>query len=121
MLFENSFYKVNQEVHTDGALNVSITIDASHDVFTGHFPDNPITPGVVQMEIVKELLSKVTKREMKCVSVGNCKFLAILNPIETPSIDIVLNYALQEDETYKVSTVMSANETTYMKMSSIYQ
>ena len=121
MSFENKFYSVNQEKLAEGAANFNITINDAHEIFEGHFPDNPITPGVMQMEMVKELLSRVVKKELSLVSMGNCKFLAILNPKETTSIDLILNYTLQEDGGFKVSAQIKNGETIYLKISALYQ
>ena len=121
MLFENSFYSVNQEELAEGTANFNITINDAHEIFNGHFPDNPITPGVVQMEMIKELTSRITKKEMNLVSMGNCKFLAILNPVEVPTVDVVLNYKIQEDGGYKVSAQMKHADVIYLKISALYQ
>lgn len=121
MLFENKFYSVNQEELAEGTASFNITINDAHEIFDGHFPDNPITPGVMQMEMVKELLSRIVEKELNLVSMGNCKFLAILNPKETPSVDLVFNYVLQEDGQFKVSGQIKKEDVIYLKINAHYQ
>ncbi len=120
MLFKDTFYSVNSQDLQEGTATFNITINKDHNIFEGHFPNNPITPGVVQMEIVKELLAVITGKEMKMISMGNCKFLAFMNPLETPIFDVTLNYSDVEGNT-KVAGQMKTDETVYMKISALYQ
>lgn len=121
MLFQNNFYTIKGEELSESAANFSIELNGDHKIFEGHFPDNPITPGVVQMEIVKELMSKVTNSSLNLVTMGNCKFLAILNPIETKEVLVAINYSLIEENLYKVSAQIRANDVIYLKISAFYQ
>src|SRR5690606_39459978 len=57
MLLKDSFYTITKTTVEDNQLEVKLNINANHEIFEGHFPGNPITPGVVQLEILKELLS----------------------------------------------------------------
>ena len=69
----------------------------------GIFPDNPVTPGVVQIQIVKEVLEKALNKTCVLKEVGRCKFLAILNPNDTPEIDVKINYSTADDGMMKVT------------------
>ena len=55
MQFKDDFYTIEASTHDEDTLVYSIVINKDHDIFNGHFPSNPVTPGVMQMEIVKEL------------------------------------------------------------------
>jgi len=121
MLFQNNFYTVKSEDLSESTANFNIELNGDHKIFEGHFPDNPITPGVVQMEIVKELMSKVTNSSLNLVTMGNCKFLAILNPIETKEVLVAINYSLTEENLYKVSAQIRTSDVIYLKISAFYQ
>ena len=121
MLFQNNFYTIKSEELSESAANFNIELNGDHKIFEGHFPDNPITPGVVQMEIVKELMSKVTNSSLNLVTMGNCKFLAILNPIETKEVLVAINYSLTEENLYKVSAQIRTSDVIYLKISAFYQ
>lgn len=74
-----------------------------HHIFDGHFPGNPVTPGVVQMEIIKELLSTSLEKPMSLDTMGTCKFLAILNPTETPDVVVTLSVSIDDEGNTKVT------------------
>ena len=54
----NDFFKVLESNNTDNTLVSLVKINAQHTIFDGHFPNNPVTPGVVQLQMVKELLEQ---------------------------------------------------------------
>jgi 3-hydroxyacyl-[acyl-carrier-protein] dehydratase len=102
MLINDFFNLINIE-SSESSIVSTIKLNASHTIFDGHFPNNPVTPGVVQLQIVKELLENGLNRTCLLKEVGRCKFLAILNPNDTPEILITINFTIIEDDMVKVS------------------
>ena len=50
------FYKINSLEKTEAQKYVAqIVINKDHDVFKGHFPGNPVTPGVIITEIMAQI------------------------------------------------------------------
>jgi 3-hydroxyacyl-[acyl-carrier-protein] dehydratase len=90
--FLNDLYTI-KEVKEDIA-NRRITIQAalnpSHQIFTGHFPGNPVLPGVCTVQIVKELLSDHLKKDLMLKKAGNIKYLSFINPEVNPMINFEL-------------------------------
>jgi 3-hydroxyacyl-[acyl-carrier-protein] dehydratase len=50
------------------------------DVFKGHFPDNPILPGIFQIEMVKYALERAWGTRLSIQSVKKTKFSSIIQP-----------------------------------------
>ena len=87
----NDFFTItelNADVET---LTARIALNVKHRIYNGHFPDNPVTPGVVQMQIVKEILETHFKKPLRLKTMSKCKFLQILNPETTPEIFIIMD------------------------------
>lgn len=119
MILHDSFYTISSMQFNEGLVEAHLKINANHAIFDGHFPENPITPGVVQMEIVKELLSLHFERPINMVSMSNSKFLTILNPNETPEIEVKINVSDVENQ-LKVSAQIAAGEVTFLKLAGVY-
>ncbi|MBC9813438.1 3-hydroxyacyl-ACP dehydratase [Crocinitomicaceae bacterium CZZ-1] len=119
MILKDKFYQLNNLQQEAGQLVADIVLNAADSIFEGHFPGNPVTPGVAQLEIVKELLSLHYKRPIQLKSISNCKYLAIMNPVETPEIMVKLSVTEQEDE-LKVNVVFTGGETIFTKVSGVY-
>lgn len=120
MSLAGTFYSIDKFSFEENTILSSLTLNADHAIFKGHFPGNPVTPGVVQMEITKELVRKALEKEVQLLSMSNCKFLAILNPSESPSIQVELAIGNNEDGSIKVSGSMKNDTTTFIKIAAVY-
>lgn len=114
------FYTVNSLETEENKTTANITINKDHKIFKGHFPDNPVTPGVCMMQIIKELTEGIVNKKLFMQSSSNVKFMAIINPDKTP--DLVLTLDISETENgYKVKNVTTFEETVALKLSSSYK
>lgn len=120
MILKDKFYSINAINEENGNLQAMISIDPKHEIFAGHFPGNPVTPGVVQMEIIKELLSTHFKKPLRLKTMSNCKFLAILNPNETPNVLVKITMLSNDVESLKISGVISSDSITFLKIQAEY-
>lgn len=97
-----------------------ILLNEKHDVFKGHFPGNPVTPGVCMMQIIKELTQNITGFSLQLKSSSNVKFMALINPEETPELKLELEITSIEDDV-KVKNATSFGETVALKLSNTYK
>ena len=90
MLLESLYVIVDHSSLANDRVHYSITIDPSNDIFKGHFPGFPVTPGVVEIEIVKELVEHHINQKIGISKISNCKFMNLLNPEETSSFKVMI-------------------------------
>ncbi|MBN2813970.1 MAG: hypothetical protein JXQ80_07815 [Bacteroidales bacterium] len=88
-----------------------ISLNRGHNIFEGHFPGNPILPGVCTVQIALELLEKLTGRELRLAKAGNIKYLGFVNPITTPDLIFELAIAQAGESNIQCSTSVSAGGT----------
>ncbi|WP_299887239.1 3-hydroxyacyl-ACP dehydratase [uncultured Lacinutrix sp.] len=109
------FYKVNTIETVDNTTTANITINKDHNIFNGHFPNNPVTPGVCMMQIIKEITEEVVSEKLFMQTSSNIKFMAIINPEKTPDLELTLNVSKVEDG-YKVKNVTKFEDTVALKL-----
>ncbi|RWW93756.1 3-hydroxyacyl-ACP dehydratase [Flavobacterium cerinum] len=115
------FYKINSLENTDGQRYVaSIRLNKDHEVFSGHFPGNPVTPGVCMMQIIKELTQEAVNASLTMKSASNIKFMALINPEVNPELKLELDITVADDGTVKVKNTSYFDETVVLKLSCIY-
>lgn len=121
MLLDN-FYKV-QKVDTidSNKYEAHIHLNKDHDIFKGHFPDNPVTPGVCMVQIIKDLTAQTKGVSLSLVSSNNIKFMAVINPVNNPNLRLTLDLKDNEDGTISVKNVTYFDETVALKMSAVYK
>ena len=95
-MFLDSLYKITSFDISPDEIIATISIDPDHAIFGGHFPGSPVLPGVVQLQIVKELLEKHLERPLRTKAMRTSKFLQVINPKETPDVYIDIKYKTGE-------------------------
>ena len=115
------FYTLQSyEQAENGTYTAHIFLNKDREIFKGHFPGNPVTPGVCMMQIVKELSEEITGLPLFLKTASNIKFMAIINPFETPDLKLQLDIT-QTDEDVKVKNTTFFGGTIALKMSVNYQ
>jgi len=116
------FYKIlSEEKISDSTHIITILINEKHEVFKGHFPGNPIMPGVCMIQIIKELTEKITKETLMIQTLSNVKFMALINPESTPELRLELDITTTEDNLVKVKNTTYFNDTVALKLSNVYK
>jgi 3-hydroxyacyl-[acyl-carrier-protein] dehydratase len=95
--------------------HAGLVLDPGHPIFGGHFPGNPVVPGVCQVQMVLETLNSVTGKKLKLTESENIKFLSMISPLENPGITLDLVVKQPEEGGYSVQATLSANDTTFLK------
>lgn len=115
------FYKTEYiSEESANSYRIRILLNPDHEIFKGHFPDNPVTPGVCMLQIIKDLTEDITSRKLFLTSASNVKFMAIINPEEQPLLDLILEIS-ETDEGFKVKNITFFGETIALKMSVNYK
>ena len=115
------FYTLNtlQQIAANTYL-CTLTLNAEHPIFKGHFPNNPVTPGVCMMQIIKNLTEEITGHKLFLAKTTNVKFMALINPITHPVLQLTL--AIQyKDADIQVKNTTSFDETVALKLTNLYK
>ena len=116
------FYTINSiQKNDDGSHTVIIFVNEKHEVFEGHFPENPIMPGVCMMQIIKELVENISQKKLILQSLSNVKFMALINPFVNPELRLELSITPTEDGLIKVKNTSYFEQTVALKLSSVYK
>lgn len=114
-LNKNLYNIINKE--TDGEVTTyTISLIPSCAIYAAHFPEMPITPGVCQIQIVKELLEDCLNKALAFQGVRNAKFVSVLSP-ENKSIKVILSKIRLDGNQYKAQAVIADEQNIYAKLS----
>ena len=109
-MLHGAFYKVISQAD----LHFTVQFNPSHPIYSGHFPEQAITPGACLMQMTEELLTMVLGRKMQIREVTNLKFVAV----HTPEKTIEVEFKPLGNDKYNI-TIYDA-QTVYAKMSQQY-
>jgi 3-hydroxyacyl-[acyl-carrier-protein] dehydratase len=118
MLLDN-FYFIRSYEPTDYSLKALLEFDGTHSIFKGHFPAVPVVPGVCMMQIVKELFEKHSGKTVQLTKVPLMKFLSLINPLVTPTIQIDLLYSIIDDKSFQITASLLNENVVYFKFKGV--
>jgi len=119
MLIEG-LYTIDDLNSSETDITARIMLNANHEIFEGHFPGNPIMPGVCMMQIIKELTEQVLEKELILQTSTNIKFMAKINPETHPNLLINISYT-EEDGILKIKNTSYFEETLALKLNARYK
>jgi 3-hydroxyacyl-[acyl-carrier-protein] dehydratase len=120
MILKDNFYLINELLFEENTISAKLQLNADHPIFEGHFPNNPVTPGVIEMEIIKEVVGLAIEQPVKMKAMSSCKFLTILNPNDTPEIMVNITILEREGQRIRISGSISDAEKAFMKIGAEY-
>ena len=118
MILKDSFFTITKQNITEDIVDFRIRLNAEHFVYQAHFPNNPITPGVLLIQMIKELFGSLKGRKFNLNTLKNVKFSAPINPVQFPEINCSLNFS-EKENLYYVKAVIKENETIFAKISMV--
>ncbi len=74
----------------DGRSVCEFRFAADDPVFAGHFPGNPILPGVFQLELTRLMAETVLKGRLAVREISKAKFRLPISPLETVRVELKL-------------------------------
>lgn len=80
----DDFYFIKQQssqvLEGKTKIEATLSLNKSHPIFAGHFPGQPIVPGVCMVQMVKEIMEVQLTKKLVISSASNLKFLNMLIP-----------------------------------------
>ena len=80
--------KICLEAVNDSAIRAALSLPGNFAPFNGHFPGNPILPGIGQISLITEILKKAYRRNFTLVTVKRIKFMAPILPEMSLSVTV---------------------------------
>ena len=85
---KDSLYKIESQ---NGGGQFDILMLEGHPVYEGHFPGQPITPGVLTLAMVRECAELLTQKPLSYSAIKSCRFVAMVKPGDRLKLDIELS------------------------------
>lgn len=113
MILTNNYYKLIS-THRDGMTGVfRIVLCPDCEVYKGHFPGNPVCPGVCNIQTIKECAERLTGCRLHISSIYRCRLTAVATPTLCP--ELLVEISLQPvDNSYAITATISDEKRIYM-------
>lgn len=118
-MLNNDLFFLSAVQPTDGAVTAAVRFNADHAIFQGHFPGQPVVPGVCMLQLIKEILEQQTGKALLMQEASLCKFLSVIDPVKTPEVTAQVQYA-NDEARYQVNATLSGGDTTFLKLKAVF-
>ena len=109
------------KVQLDGnQILAEIELNRGHDIYRGHFPGQPILPGVLQLQIVQEILAGALGKKIRLKSASNIKFLAMVDPGQVKSLQLEIEIISKIEDGCRVSAKIHSGNTVFLRFKGVY-
>lgn len=119
-MLTDPIFKILSINSTEGLISAALEIDINHEIFKGHFPEQPVVPGACMVQLVKDILEKRLSTSLQLKIANNLKFLELINPQAITHLQLQLAYII-EDELVKVNGDLTSEEVVYFKFQGIFE
>jgi 3-hydroxyacyl-[acyl-carrier-protein] dehydratase len=114
-MLRDSFFVVERFLKEENALTAVVKINGQHPVFLGHFPEQPVVPGVFTLQMVKECLELALERPVRFTVIGNCKFSNVMTPGSHAPVEVICNY-VQNGNNVQLNASVRSGDVTYLSL-----
>ncbi|MBL0911225.1 MAG: hypothetical protein IBJ09_02545 [Bacteroidia bacterium] len=112
-------YTIQTTEHTNDQITATFTLREDDPVFSGHFPGQPVLPGVLQMRLVADVISRCLHKKAVLKEAAAIKFLAPVVPGIYHSFSVQVHYTL-DGAMLKADAQIRSGTVTFLKMKSVF-
>lgn len=114
MLIEN-YYKINDVVKEEGKNIFQISLNSDCEVYEGHFPGEPISPGVCNIQMIKECAEQTVGKPLFLNNLQQCRLTTLVTPLIHPQVEVMISLE-EKGDIYKLKATIGKGEEVYLDM-----
>ncbi len=120
-LSTQGFYFVKSIEIAENKISAKVLLNPKHRIFEGHFPEQPLVPGVCQIQMVRELAEQTLGKLYRLSDAKQIKFLKFINPFETNDLNFEIRYKYKTEIEVELSaSIFDEQKVEFLKMNGIF-
>ena len=109
------YYKINDIIKEESRILFRISLNPACNVYEGHFPGEPVSPGVCNIQMIKECAEQVAGKPLFLNNLQQCRLTTLVTPLAHPQVEV--NIALEEkDDAYRLKATLGKGEEIYLDL-----
>jgi 3-hydroxyacyl-[acyl-carrier-protein] dehydratase len=96
-LLLHDLYIIQSLKESENTIQASVLLKADHAIFKGHFPGQPVLPGVCMMEMISEITGEYFNKDFRISGSPITKFLRMIDPKKNPLIHLEIKYQIRDE------------------------
>lgn len=93
-----------------------ILLNPDCEVYNGHFPGTPVSPGVCNIQMILECTERIAQHSLRMRKLNRCRFTTLLSPQTHPELDIQIDIQPKEEAIYTLNATIGKEENIYQML-----
>lgn len=110
------FYRIIEKSAEKNIVSATILINPEHNIFDGHFPEQSVVPGVVQLQIIKELMELHLGEKLMINKVTQVKYLIPIIPDKDVELIVKISIKKIEGQVIKIDATIGVLDSLFTKV-----
>ena len=106
------YFIIQDRQEEENSVIFSVALNPGHNVYKGHFPDMPVSPGVCSIQLIKECLQQKVGKKLLLKNISQCKFLSVIVPSENGNLRVNMQITETGEKSYKIKATITNPENT---------
>lgn len=119
-MLKDALYKIISIAHGENTIEAILEINKNNEIFTGHFPGQPVFPGACTLQILKEVLESSLNKTIRLIRADQIKFLALIEPGKSNILQFKLSYKLTDNNNITVHANLTAKNEVCFKFKGLF-
>jgi 3-hydroxyacyl-[acyl-carrier-protein] dehydratase len=112
---------ININKEAEESIKADVQINADHEIFKGHFPQQPVLPGACMVQMLKEVLQKVNNCNLEFHKGSNIKFISLVVPGGNNMLTFHIQAKSNSEGFLSVNSTLFSQDIASMKFSGTYK
>lgn len=109
------YYTINNISQDSGKTIFQISLNPDCKVYEGHFPGEPVSPGVCNIQMIKECAEQVSGKTLFLNNLQQCRLTTLVTPLAHPQVEVVVNLE-EKGDIYKLKATLGKGEDIYLDL-----
>lgn len=115
MLLPDYYTILNRRSEGDATV-FEIALNAACEVYKGHFPEMPVSPGVCNIQMVKECVEEVVGKSLILNYIQQCRLTTLVTPQQHPKVEVRVWLVAPIDGGVKIRATIGKGELVYLEL-----
>jgi 3-hydroxyacyl-[acyl-carrier-protein] dehydratase len=120
-MLKDDLYTIQQINEENNVINVDVELNELHEIFKGHFPGQPVLPGVCMLQMVRELFENFFNKKLQLSRADDIRFLAMIDPTVNKKLKFLLQYKFDDAQINVNAKILKDKDVVCCKMKATFK
>lgn len=112
-MLKDKYFTIISRQQEGQTYKYTICLSPDHEIYKGHFPGNPISPGVCSIQTIRECCEDALGCALRIDQIAQCRFLSLLTPDKGERLLLEFTFEIDEEQ-IKATASISDGSITYV-------